>query len=311
MAPIFVGLYHIFREVASLCKRGDTMNDNLKIGFIGAGKVGFSLGRFFVENHIQVTGYYSRHKDNAVEAADFTGTRCYDELSELVEDNDAIFLTVSDGAISSVYQELTKYDITDKMICHCSGALSSMEAFPQIKAHGATGYSIHPLFPVSSKYESFRELSDAFFCLEGDSLYIDKWMELLSDCRVRTRRISAADKVKYHCGCVVASNLVCALMDESIGLLASCGFTEREAREALSPLVNANIGHILSEGPIAALTGPLERADADTIKKHMAALEDGIDKELYVAASRRLIAVAQAKNPDRDYKGDLKSVLSF
>lgn len=33
----------------------------MKIGFIGAGKVGFSLGMFFVQGGISVTGYYSRH----------------------------------------------------------------------------------------------------------------------------------------------------------------------------------------------------------------------------------------------------------
>ena len=32
----------------------------MQIGFIGAGKVGFSLGRYFAENGLTVSGYYSR-----------------------------------------------------------------------------------------------------------------------------------------------------------------------------------------------------------------------------------------------------------
>ena len=41
----------------------------MKTGFIGAGKVGFTLGKFFAENNIQVTGYYSRRRESAKEAA--------------------------------------------------------------------------------------------------------------------------------------------------------------------------------------------------------------------------------------------------
>ena len=43
----------------------------MKIGFIGAGKVGFSLGQFFVQGGLPVTGYYSRHRGSAQEAAAF------------------------------------------------------------------------------------------------------------------------------------------------------------------------------------------------------------------------------------------------
>ena len=52
----------------------------MKTGFIGAGKVGFTLGKFFAENNIQVTGYYSRRRESAKEAAAFTGTTVYTAL---------------------------------------------------------------------------------------------------------------------------------------------------------------------------------------------------------------------------------------
>ena len=53
----------------------------MKTGFIGAGKVGFSLGRLFAENGIPLTGYYSRQREAAQEAAAFTGTRAYSEIN--------------------------------------------------------------------------------------------------------------------------------------------------------------------------------------------------------------------------------------
>lgn len=80
-------------------------------GFVGAGKVGFSLGKFMTENGIQVTGYYSRHRESAEEAALFTGSKAYYELEELVRERDAVFLTVPDEAISSTYDKIKAFDM--------------------------------------------------------------------------------------------------------------------------------------------------------------------------------------------------------
>ena len=45
--------------------------DGMRIGFIGAGKVGCTLGKYFRENGIPVSGYYNRTSEHAKEAAEF------------------------------------------------------------------------------------------------------------------------------------------------------------------------------------------------------------------------------------------------
>ena len=60
--------------------------DNIKIGFIGAGKVGFSLGKYLKEKNIDVTGYYSRSEHSSKEASTFTETRQYNNLKDLIKD---------------------------------------------------------------------------------------------------------------------------------------------------------------------------------------------------------------------------------
>ena len=74
-----------------------------KIGFIGAGRVGFSLGKYFVQKGLNVTGYYSRDINHSKEASDFTNTRCYESIDNLISDSDVIFVTVSDSAIEIMY----------------------------------------------------------------------------------------------------------------------------------------------------------------------------------------------------------------
>lgn len=270
-------------------------------GFVGAGKVGFSLGKFMTENGIQVTGYYSRHRESAEEAALFTGSKAYYELEELVSESDAVFLTVPDEAISSTYEQLKAFDIRDKYICHCSGALSASETFPDAAARGALGYSIHPLTPVSDKHSSYRELADSLFCIEGDPERIDVWFDLLSGICKGVKIIDSTCKSRYHAAASIASNLYCALMSMSVGLLEDCGFSQNEALDALSPLVLANASAILRYGPVKALTGPIERGDADTVIRHIDCLEGNPGKALYLEAAEMVLHEAEIKNPQRDY----------
>lgn len=284
------------------------INKNLSVGFIGAGKVGFSLGKFFSEGNVRVTGYYSKHAESAKEAATFTGTKCFESLSEIVLNSDALFLTVPDGEISSVFQSIKDLNIAEKFICHTSGAMSSKEAFPDIESTNATGYSIHPLFPISSKYESYKELSDAFFCLEGDSLGIDIFKDMLENLSVRTRIINASDKPLYHGACVFASNLICGVIKQSIDMLNSCGFNNSEAISALEPLILSNINHIIDVGPVNALTGPIERNDITTINKHLDSLKNNDEKMLYKYLSLKTLECALIKNADKDYK-ELNNIL--
>ncbi|MCH5325154.1 MAG: DUF2520 domain-containing protein [Eubacterium sp.] len=279
-----------------------------KIGFIGAGKVGFSLGKLFAEGDITVTGYYSRRREDAQQAATFTGTKQYDGIEELIHDSDVLFLTVPDGEITAVWETLKNFEITNKIICHCSGAMTVSGAFPDIDGHGAYGYSIHPLFPVNNKLTAYKELAGAFFCLEGDGRYMKEWQTLFASLGVRTQIISAENKAKYHAACAISSNLVCALVQESLDLLAGCGFSEENAIQALAPLINSNIQHIINDGVISALTGPVERCDTDTVAKHLSCLPTESEREMYRYTSLKLLETARRKNPDRDYS-DMENIL--
>ncbi len=264
--------------------------------------MGFSLGKFFVRGGVPVTGYHSRHRESAEEAALFTGTKAYDALETLVQDSDALFLTVPDGTISSVFESLRDFDLSGKQICHCSGALAARDAFPGIAETGAYGYSIHPLFPISSKELSYRELPGAFFCLEGDGPHLSQWKALLESLGPSVQIIPAESKVRYHAACAISSNLMCALVQESLDLLESCGFSRELGLKALAPLMRSNLEHIIEVGPVAALTGPVERGDATTVAMHLDCFPSQEERVLYGAVSQKLVQVAQERHPDRDYE---------
>ena len=133
-----------------------------------------------------------------------------------MKESGAVFLIVPDGAIRSVYIELCKFDITGRQICHCSEVMTAAEAFPDIRRRGAYGYSIHPLFPFSSKLESYGKMAGAFFCVEGDPEHLGEWQSLL-------KRLGLWIPIKHGI-------MPRALAEESVELLADCGFTRDTVR---------------------------------------------------------------------------------
>lgn len=289
----------------------------MNIGFIGAGKVGCSLGKYFsTDPETKIIGYYSRSSQSAEEAARFTDSKSYLDMEELINACDMIFLTVPDGSIRDTWNKIKGYDIKEKNFCHCSGSMSCSDAFSGIEETGAFGYSAHPLFAVSDRFNAYRELTGVFFTLEehakgaaAPGQGLAALQELLERLGNPTGIIEGKDKTTYHCAAAMASNLVCGLIDQSIELMKRCGFTDETAVQALAPILTGNMEHIAHKGPTASLTGPIERNDIETVRKHLDCLEDGGEKEIYRLLSSRLIRMAEERHPDRDY-GKMRETLA-
>ena len=277
----------------------------MKVGFIGAGKMGFTLGKHMTDHGITVGGYYSKTLKSAMEAAEFTNSHCYQSLTELVNGNDIIFITVPDGQIAVMADTLDRLDanLSGKIICHTSGALSS-QVFSGMDSQ-VYGYSIHPIYAVNSKTESYINFNQAYITIEGNDARINVMTDMFKGMGHQVKIISAKDKVKYHGAAVFASNLVIGLYHKSMKLMMDCGFSEAEAEDALKPLFENNANNLIKKGCADALTGPVERCDTETVRKHLEALSQNPDElDIYRLLSRELVEIADMKHkasPDYDY----------
>lgn len=280
----------------------------MKIGFIGAGKVGFSLGKYFVSNGIFVTGYYSMSPKSAKSAAEFTNSRMYNSLTDILKDSDTLFITVPDDAIGTVWEYMKNLDVKNKKICHCSGSISSA-AFFDAENKGAYVYSIHPLCAVSDRYNSWHDLKNAVFTIEGSRQYLTQMQNLFTELGNTVAVIDTADKALYHVGAVMASNLVIALLAMGKDILKQCGFSEKTAQKAILPLFKVNTDNIVKYGLTNALTGPIERNDIKTVKRHLENLSKDFNQaQIYRLLSLKLIQIAEQKYPQKNYT-QIKEVL--
>ena len=158
------------------------------------------------------------------------------------------------------------------------------------------------MYAISSQSESYTELDNSFFTVEGDDRHVDKVCSVIRALGNSCVRIDGTDKVKYHGAAVFASNLVTGLLAVSQELLTQCGFSAEEAQRAIVPLFLGNAKAAADRGTVDSLTGPVERCDTETVRKHLNALS-GDERSAYAAVSRCLVPVAERKHPDRDYSG--------
>lgn len=266
---------------------------NNKIGFIGAGKVGTSLGKYLSDNGFSIIGYFSRSANSASESAEFVGCAAFDSISDLVSNCDIIFITTTDSAIQSVCSELQSLGgdaVRGKIFCHTSGSISS-EILNPLHNLGALSASMHMLLAVSDKFKSYSDFKNAFFTVEGNG--IDGLIKIIKQCGNKYIVIKPEFKVKYHAAAVFASNFVVALSHISCSLLTECGFSYDDAAASIAPLLELNVKNIISQGPQKALTGPVERGDFETVKKHLECFEptdtDVVAKEVYKIMTRALM----------------------
>ena len=273
--------------------------NNFKVGFIGAGKVGMTLGAYFKSKGFQVIGYASKSEQSAQTAAKITSSQVFSNIGTLVDMCDMIFITTPDDQIGKVWEILKEYKLNDKIICHTSGSLSSA-VFEEIETLKANGYSVHPMYAFSEKSGNISGLEAAYFTIEGNNKRIDEVKEFISALGNKSIVIDQNNKTLYHLGNVMVSNLVLSLLEIGDDCLQKSGVDAEIAMQALLPLITANIQNIAKKGFVSSLTGPIERNDIGIIRKHLTV----IPKEycsIYAELSIKLIEIAKRKHPERDY----------
>jgi predicted short-subunit dehydrogenase-like oxidoreductase (DUF2520 family) len=261
----------------------------MPIGFIGAGKVGVTLGKYFVSRGAAVTGYYSRNSATAMDAAAFTGTSYYPYMVDVIKKSKLLFLTVSDSAIAEVWDDIITASslnraVQNKIVCHCSGALT----FPEL-------YSVHPFLAISSKADSYKKMPFAFFTIEGGEKYRNYLKNFIEQMGNQAHIIASEQKVRYHAAACFMSNHVAALVHTGSNMLRACGFGEELIATARKTLFLNHCADIAEYGTTDTLVGPVARNDIATLEKHLGCLDES-QRRLYIAVTEHLFEIARERN---------------
>ena len=186
-----------------------------------------------------------------------------------------VFLAVPDQAVEEVAAKLARLKPSRRLsFVHVSGAFG-LGALDALRDHPVG--SFHPLqsFPAVRGPSAFRGITVA---VDASSPALMRRLRSLARAvGAKPRRVCDEDRVLYHAAAVYASNFVDVVVAEAVRLLGELGWSEADATQALLPLVEGAVAGIRERGPVKALTGPIRRGDAETVRRHLEAL-DGLDR---------------------------------
>ncbi|TCO77458.1 Rossmann-like and DUF2520 domain-containing protein [Marinisporobacter balticus] len=285
----------------------------MKIGFIGAGKVGTAFGIYLKNKGFHIHGYFSKTLSSAQKAAKLTDSVAVIDVNELIKHIDILFITTKDDVVESVCNNLVeKRNLSKgKILVHMSGA-SSSNILKKAKEVGCYIYSLHPLQAFAEVQKSVEDLENTVFSIEGDIEKIEVMENILKTLGNHYFKLTAEQKGIYHATACVVSNYLVTLMDYGLSLFSSIGIDEKEGYKALYPLIEGTIKNIDHLGTKNALTGPIARGDIGTIENHMKVIKNIKPQDLtfYKMVGLKTVELAEKQtSSDKNKLEHLKNIL--
>jgi predicted short-subunit dehydrogenase-like oxidoreductase (DUF2520 family) len=246
-----------------------------EVSIIGTGRLGTTLAVALAAKGYSIRSLVARRIQNARKAARLLDAEVQVLAAKQVRaliDADLFLITVPDDQIAGVARELSEISADRRVTAlHTSGALSSDVLEPLREKGWHTG-SIHPLFSVSVAGDG--SLKGAFWSVEGDRTALRLGKEIVRDLEGKSFSIRSEDKPLYHAAAVMVSGNVVALFDVALDMLGQCGLDRKTARAVLLPLIASTVRSLETKSPEEALTGTFSRGDVETVKRHLAALQN-------------------------------------
>ncbi|MFP4475849.1 MAG: Rossmann-like and DUF2520 domain-containing protein [Desulfatibacillaceae bacterium] len=273
--------------------------DKPSFAVVGCGKVGSTLAGILAGKGWRVAGLASATKDSARNAARIAGAERYGtDAKELVAGADVVFITTPDDAIARVAEQLAGQGAfaAGAVVLHCSGSLPSEIMSPARDAGAAIG-SAHPLQSVARIYEKENPIAGAYVAVEGDPKAVETGRAVAAALSANFAEIRAEAKTLYHAAAVVASNYLVTLLSMSTRFNELAGMSQADSIKALMPLIQGTLNNIQRQGIPDALTGPVARGDASTVRSHVAEIGEKAPDflTLYQVLGRHTVDLARAK----------------
>ena len=237
----------------------------MKITLIGAGNVGYHLGKRLFKKGIIIQQVYSRNLENATTLAKKIKAIPTNDLASITNQAEVYIIAVKDDAIAAVAKKISQNKgMKNKLVVHTSVAASSQLIGNSFKHFGV----FYPLQTFSKNRQI--KFSNIPICINADGkkdlLLLKKLGKKLSK---KAAVINDEERAILHVAAVIVNNFSNHLfhIGQQITAAESIGF------DLLMPLIQETVLKIEEQSPLDMQTGPARRNDQKTIKKHLQYLQ--------------------------------------
>ena len=250
------------------------MGDVGNIGIIGSGKLGKALGLCLHSyNYRIVSAMAKSHTSADWLASRIPECRVATSLQEVVNAADLVFITTPDTDIVNVSDSVT-WNETHSVI-QCSGS-KSISVLQSANDSGAATATFHPYQTFSSNIDEtniHNLLSDATITITTDNMSLQEDLcAIAADLGARPAILKDDQRPLYHASAVLSCGALTTLLNISLEIWMSLGFSEADAMAAIYPLAQKTLNNVRTTGILNSLTGPIPRNDLETLRLHFEAL---------------------------------------
>ncbi len=257
------------------------MSKKLKIVLLGAGNVGFHLGKKLNEVGLAIEQVYSRNISKAKRLAKNIKCEAIQNIKDVSSQADLYILAVPDSAIEKVAADLSKNIPKSKLVVHTSGATPSTVLKPYFKNYGI----FYPLQTFSIAREV--DFENIPICVDSNlkkhRILLEKLGKQISQ---NVHQINDRERAILHVAAVFVNNFSNNLF--TIGDKITS--TENLPFDILKPLMKETVEKITHHSPSEMQTGPAKRGDQTTIELHLKYLEKNFPEfiEIYQTMTRNI-----------------------
>lgn len=255
---------------------------------VGPGRVGTVLAAALARAGHRIVGVAGGSQESRRRFLDrHAGVREAADPVGLVADAELVLVTTPDDAVADIVSALAAADVLreGQRVVHVSGALG-LAPLRRAALAGAGVAACHPAQTVPSTTVSPDILVGTAWAVTAGPDDLGWAREFVLQTGGDPYDVADDARVLYHAGLVVGSNAVGAATSVARQLLLGARVERPEA--FLGPLIAASVENVLRDGA-RALTGPVVRGDAGTVRSHLETL--GSDVPSLLAAYRRLTEV--------------------
>lgn len=271
---------------------GATRPARLAVGVVSAGRVGSVVGAAWsaAGHHIVATSGVSRESVRRAEAL-LPGVPLLppDEVAAQV---DLVLLAVPDDVLPGLVRGLAAAGSfrAGQIVVHTSGAHGVAVLAPAAEL-GVLPLALHPVMTFTGRAEDVTRLRGASVGVTATPDDEAGWSvgeALVVEMGADPVRIQEAVRPLYHAALAHGANHLVTLVRDCVDILEAAGV--QYAERLVAPLLSAALDNALRHGD-RALTGPVARGDAGTVRTHLRVLTEA-DPD--IAAAYRAMALRAA-----------------
>lgn len=259
----------------------------LRIGVVGAGRVGSVLGRALAESGHTVVATSGLSRDSVRRARQLLPGAALLPADEVVAAADLILLAVPDDTLGGLVVGLAETGAwrAGQIAVHTSGA-HGLAVLAPATAFGVLPLAVHPVMTFTGRAEDLDRLRGVSFGVTADEENRPVAEALVVEMGGEPTWVPEHARPLYHAALALGANHLVTLVNESLDLLRLAGVDRPE--QMIAPLLQAALDNALRHGD-AALTGPVARGDAGTVRRHVRELVDHAPDSVaaYLAMARR------------------------